>query len=200
MQKLAAQTARVDAATERGAFTLHVKAEERDKQGKVTSTTEEVQRIRHQDGRAQIEVVRAVKNGKDMTDLERRETARQQSKGKKPPKGRMDSPFAADQQASYAFTFVPASAPHTARIQFTPRVSPTEKLYRGQAQVDTEAGAVLSIKMSPAKLPSHADRVDISLDFAAPGHLLSKMVVDGEGSFLFLHKHMIVTSAFSDYQ
>jgi hypothetical protein len=201
MQKLAAQTARVDAATEKGAFTLHVRAEERDKKGKVTSTTDEVQHVRHENGLTRLEVVRASKDGKDVTATEREQVARQQEKRKKDKnEGRLDIPFASNQQKRYQFTLLgPAGAPHQVKIGFAPTVEPTPMVYKGEAVVDTDAGALVSMKLSPAKLPRHADRVEISLEYAQPNNLLSKMVVDGEGSFLFIHKHMIVTTGFSEY-
>lgn len=201
MQKLAAQDARVDAATEKGAFTLHLVAEERDKKGKVTSTTDEVQHIRHEGGVTKIDVVRATKDGRDVTETERQQVARQQQKRKKDSQeGRLASPFAPDQQKSYKFELVgPTGAPHQVKIRFTPEVEPTPTVYKGEAVVDTEAGAVVSMKFSPAKLPRHADRVDITLEYKQPNNMLSKMVVDGEGGFLFIHKHVIVTSGFSEF-
>lgn len=203
MQKLAAQDARVDAATEKGAFTLHLIAEERDKKGKVTSTTDEVQHVRHEGGLTKIEVVRATKNGHDVTGEERESVAKQQAKRKKQSQeGRLDSPFAANQQKLYQFEVVgPTGAPHQVKIKFAPgpNTEPTPTVYKGEAVVDTDAGAVVSMKFSPARLPRHADRVDLALEYKQPNHMLSKMVVDGEGGFLFIHKHVIVTTAFSEF-
>lgn len=203
MQKLAAQDARVDAATEKGAFTLHLIAEERDKKGKVTSTTDEVQHVRHENGLTKIEVVRATKDGRDVTAEEREQVAKQQGKRKRDKNdGRLASPFAPDQQKSYTFELVgPTGAPHQVKIKFAPGsdVEPTPTVYKGEAVVDTDAGAVVSMKFSPARLPRHANRVDITLEYKQPGNMLSKMVVDGEGGFLFIHKHVIVTTGFSEF-
>lgn len=203
MQKLAAHDARVDQASEKGAFTVSITAKDIDKKGNVKSTTEEVEKVRHDGGDTQIEVVRAVKDGKDITQEQREQVAAQQEKRKhdkkKQDEGKLQSPFAREQQPHYNFWTLGPAGDHRLRIGFAPSSSPTPQTYRGEAIVDTTDGAPVSMKFSPAKMPPHADRVDISLEYAQPGHMLSKMVVDGEGSFLFMHKHMLVTTSFSDY-
>jgi hypothetical protein len=202
MQKLAAQDERADVATDKGAFTVTINAKEIDKKGQVRSTTEEVQKVSHAGGDTNIEVVRATKDGKDLTAEEREQQKQQAEKrkhGKKKDNGdKLESPFAKDQQAKYQFWTLGEPVNHRVRIGFAPKMDATN-VYRGEALVDTDAGAVLSMKFSPAKLPPHADRVEIAIEYGAPNHLLSKLVVDGEGSFLFIHKRMLVTTGFSDY-
>jgi hypothetical protein len=193
----AAERAR-DARREGTSLTLTTVTEELDGDGKVTSRTEVVSRRSFRNGESSDEVVRATKDGEDVTAGARKQSLEAQEKrrkeGKKAPKV---SPFAAENQPLYRFTLLGPDPKDASRVRIG--LSPREKredLHEGEALVDVARGALLRLTGRPSKLPAMASRADVRYEYDVPtptGLDLGSFRMEGEGGILFVRKRMRIT-------
>ncbi len=198
LQKLAAHQARLEALGKRMEVTMQARSEELDKAGKAVGVEETVVRFYVQDGKDVSELVRAVKDGKDVT-AERRREERKKKKGE--GTFSFSDAFAADQQKRFRFELKGAvpGAPGQVRVAFAP-LEPSQQLLEGEALVDEAAGEVIAVKAHPSELPMLADRADVAVDYGAKtdaGRTLSRIVIQGEGGILFLRKRVRATITLS---
>jgi hypothetical protein len=146
-------------------------------------------------------ILHATHNGKDST-RERQDALRESHPGDVHLTAK--NPFKPAEQPKYDFKLIgPETGAVGWRIHFDPKVRGAPGLLMGDAWVDPEAGTTLRMDVTPSKLPDHADRVNMRMEYGAmtpAGLALSKMVVDGEGHFLFFHQRMKAILAVSDYQ
>jgi hypothetical protein len=172
--------------------------EELDGEGKVGSRTDILERRTTRGGQPTSEVLRATRDGRDVTAEVRAQRQKEQEKRRK--EGRRDnaSPFVPEVQGRYRFVLkgpVEGKAGQV-RIGLVPREKDAE-LLEGEAVVDAERAVLLSLEGHPAKLPPLADRVDLRFDFGRvtpTGNDLSSLSIDAEGGLLFVRKHMRITS------
>jgi len=212
LKKAAESDARLVRLYKEGAVTMSSRVEELDKEGKVQHTQEMVLRLSHQDGKPQGEVVRATKDGKDITAEERDKLAEQRARGgadgKSGPgkRGRMElsTPFGAEAQPKYAFRLLGPDARDASlvRVGFGPRGKKAEDIWTGEAVVDPGSGAVKWMKQRPSDLPAFVDRLEMVLEFGAAtaeGSAISAIHMEGEGGLPFFKKRFRVVTRFSDY-
>ncbi|HVE87896.1 MAG TPA: hypothetical protein VND93_33790 [Myxococcales bacterium] len=206
LQKMAACDARLKHLYREGAVTMSSRVEELDKAGKVEHSQEVVHRLSRKEGKPHADVVRATRDGKDVTEAERQQAEQadrdERSGGKK---AELTTPFAAEVQQSYAFHLLGPNArdPRFQRLAFAPRGKPSRDLWVGEAVVDPETGAVRWMKQRPSELPAFVDRMEMVLEFHAAtpeGYAVSDLTMEGEGGLPLFKKRFRVVSKFSDYQ
>lgn len=210
MKKLADHDARLLRLYKEGGVTMTSRVEELDRGGKVQHTQTVTLRLTVQDGAQRAEVLNAARDGKDVTEDERKEQAAKQARAEEDPKGKMGQrrqltlPFAAEAQPSYAFQVLgpDANDPALQRIAFGPRGKKSKDLWVGEAVVDPQKGEVRWLKQRPSDLPAFVDRIDMVLEFGAAtseGPAVSTVHMDGEGGLPFFKKRFQSVVTFKDY-
>jgi hypothetical protein len=179
-----------------GGFTIHSVIENLDRDGKPTSTTEVVTRVRFEGGVEHDEIVSRIEDGKDVTAKAERKH--------KHSDARIVSPFETAQQAKYRFTDKGADTddPALEHIAYEP-VHAGDDTYVGEAVVDPATAMVVRHVCRPSKLPRLVDRLSIVLDLGLltdAGPTPSALHVAGEGGILFYRKRMKIESTFDEYQ
>ncbi|MFY0572980.1 hypothetical protein F0U62_08585 [Cystobacter fuscus] len=180
--------------------------EELDDEGKTKSRLESVERNEWRGGKRASSVVRATQDGQDVTEKVREqrvkeEKARAESKEKQ---FQLDYlPFSAREQGRYRFEVKGPDSrrPNLLRIAFAPKEgSKCPDGLVGEALVDGSRGELLRISTRPTQLPKLADKVDITLEFDAPGaqgRELTRILATGEGGVLFIRRRVRSTTTFS---
>jgi hypothetical protein len=210
LKKLADHDARLTRLYKEGSVTMTSKVEELDKEGKVQKTQTVVLRLTQKDGKPHAEVLRASRDGKDVTEDERKEQAAKQAradedpKGHKDPKMAMTLPFDAAVQPQYRFQLLGPDAkdPALSRLGFGPRGKPSKDVWTGEAVVDPSSGELKWMKQRPSELPTFVDRLEMVMDFGAvtsEGPAVSTLRMEGEGGLPFFKKNFRVVTTFSDY-
>lgn len=178
---------------EDGTYSLKMVAEELDKKGKPTSTTEVETKG--------DELIRYVEDGKDVTQEKK---AKRKEPGEK--RGSVSlgfgDPFSKESRPHYAFTLVKIEEGR-ATIAFAPKGKKSPEIGVGTAVVDVETGALRSLEFRPSAMPKFVSKLDIAItcDEQTPlGWAMSKMSVQGEGGMLFVKKRFRMTSTFSDWR
>lgn len=206
LKKLAAHDARVQQSLSSGSVTVTSLLEELDGDGKVLHTQESVARLVQRNGRQEEELVKTVRDGKDVTEEARKKRAGNgawaRSQGRAMIAG---SPFGAEDQPHYRYTVLgnDPGNPAFVRIGFGPREKPSQEIATGEALVDPAAGELVRIAQRPSKLPAFVDEIETTIDLGARtpgGRLVSRMKFHGKGGFLFVKKRGRGTLNFSDYQ
>lgn len=216
VQRLTAHSDRLEALMRNASMTMTVKGEELDGDGKPKSTFESVSRLTVQGGQSSQELVKAVENGRDVTEerrLKRAERKKEKEKEKQEgdEKGRKSVsigavlPFGSEEVAKYEFALLaPSKAnPDLVRLAFKPRGEKSDKLMIGDALVDPEKGELVRLSMRPSKNARFVDHLVMELEFDAvtpAGRALSRLDARGDGGFLLIHKWFHVETRFSDYQ
>jgi hypothetical protein len=184
------------------AFVQTETEEDIDRHGKIYATrmTKSKQRILP-DGTQHGEVLEALEDGRDVTGPVRKLRAdrEKKSQGKRGPPIDIDLefklPFEGSQQGRYHFSVVGGTA-LTPRVHFEPS-GDRHRLWVGDATVDAATGTILSLFGHPAILPTFVDQIDVRMEFkpeVVAGTLPQRLIVEGEGHFLFFHKRMRYTS------
>jgi len=209
--------------TRGGSVTVTIRTEELDKKGKVESATEIVMKQSHENGKDQSELVRFVRDGKDVTAEEKKKQAEAEAKAakekpqpkreeKRKDEGESNSltlslsdPFEPKMQGKYRFTIAgrETTDPAKVRIRFEPKGDASPDLNIGEALVDPATGAIYRVAYRPSKNPRFVDRLDVAMEFtpqSEAGPNPTKISFDGEGGFLFIHKHIRSTTTFSDWK
>ncbi|MBC8645712.1 MAG: hypothetical protein H7X85_01005 [Thermoanaerobaculia bacterium] len=194
-------------------FTMTTRTEELDKKGRAESTTESVERITTVNGKQEREIVRAVRDGKDVTQEQRRRRAERKAAAAKAGEGSgsrrnltmsVFNPFARDEQAKYRFTLAGAdpAVPGGVLIRFEPKGAPSDQTNTGEAVVDTALPAPVRIRYRPSVTKKPIQKIAFDLLFATPsprGPVLSSFSIEGEGGVLFVKKRFRSKTTFSDY-
>ncbi len=210
LKKLADRNARLTRLYKEGAVTMTSQVEELDKEGKVQKSQTVVLRLSQKDGKSHAEVLKASRDGKDVTEDERKEQAAKQARADEDPKGGKDQkmamtlPFDAALQPQYRFQLLGPDArnPSLSRLGFGPRGKPSKDVWVGEAVVDPSSGEVRWLKQRPSDLPAFVDRLEMVIDFGAvtsEGPAVSTLRMEGEGGLPFFKKKFRVLSTFSDY-
>ncbi|HEY8209316.1 MAG TPA: hypothetical protein VIG99_17630 [Myxococcaceae bacterium] len=210
LKKLADRDARLTRLYKEGAVTMTSRVEELDKGGKVQHTQTVVLRLTQKDGKPHGEVVRASRDGQDVTEEERKTQAEKQARADEDPKGKKDGrmsmtlPFDAATQPKYQFQLLGPDAknPSLSRIGFGPRGKPDKDIWAGEAVVDPSSGEVKWMKQRPSDLPAFVDRLEMVFEFGAStseGPAISTLQMEGEGGLPFFKKKFRVMTTFSDY-
>ena len=200
LKQLAEHDARMDQIEEQASFTTDTLTEELDRSGDVTHTLELVLRTLHLEGKKTELLGKALKDGKDVTP-----EYREKFKGPSRPQGsELQFPFGAKMQSDYLFREVgpDPSNPSLLRIRFEPKGTWTDKLMVGEAVVDPVQGEVTRILAQQSAPPSNTDflNLDFAFDAATPlGRALSKVLISGEGGFLFIKSRFRHTIVYSGY-
>ena len=194
-------------------YTMTARTEELDKTGRAESTMETVERVTNVNGKRERELVRAVRDGKDVTEEQRRRRAERKAAAEKDGEGSgsrgnltltVFNPFAREEQAKYRFTLAgpDPAVPGSVRIRFEPKGAPSDKSYSGEAVVDSAGQAPVRIRYRPSVIKKPIQKIAFELLFAAPsarGPVLSSLSIEGEGGVLFIKKRFRSKTTFSDY-
>ncbi len=212
VERLTAHADRLEALTKNASMTMTVRGEELDGDGKPKSTFERVTRQTVKEGQSSQELLKAVEDGRDVTEERRREQA---EKGKKKEEGDQKGrksvsigaalPFGKKEVEKYEYALLaPSQAnPGLVRIAFKPRGAKSGELMIGDALVDPEKGELVRLSMRPSKNPRFVDHLVIELEFGAitpAGRALSRLDARGDGGFLLIHKWFHVETLFSDFE
>jgi len=192
---------------ENSSHTTETRAEELDKKGKVGSVTESVERVTRRGGQTEREVIRFVRDGKDVTESEKKRRA--EEKAKPPRKSRSvrigaKSPFEASEQPKHRFTLAASDPADTGKvtIRFEPKGKPSPETNVGEAVVDPATGAILRLRFRPSDNPTFVDRMEVQMEYGAAtpeGPALSRVTMEGAGGILFIKKRIRMTVTLADY-
>ena len=205
MKKLADSTAAMQKAADAADVTIDTLAEQLDKAGKSTDTTDVVVRVTHPGGHEHEELVKYVEDGKDLTAEKKAKAAKDDAKKKDDDGGENEDvpiPFSATRQPRYRFVSQGADDQGRLRIHYEPAGEPTKDDGVGDALVDVAAGTLVEMTWSPAKLPTMVKELAMTLTFTqdpAHGPLLSKIEGHGRAGVLFVQKRFRITTTFSEY-
>jgi hypothetical protein len=210
LRKLAEHDARMMTVYREGAVTMSSKVEELDGDGKVEHSQEVVVRLQQKDGKPDGELLRAVRDGKDVTAEERaaqearRAQAEGEPKGKKEGQVALSTPFSAEVQEKYRFELLgpDSNDPKRIRVGFGPKGKKSKDVWIGEAVVDPEQGTLHWMKQRPSDYPAFVDRMEMVLEFNAPtpaGPAISAMRIEGKGGLPFFKKQFRSETTFTDY-
>ncbi|MET0401323.1 MAG: hypothetical protein ABW123_02925 [Cystobacter sp.] len=170
--------------------------EELDGEGKATSRLETVERSVWRGGKRSSELVRATRDGKDVTGEVREQREKEEGVEDKGRTFQLDHlPFSPREQARYHFEArgPDAKQPHLLRVAFSPKEGKRLDALAGEALVDAGRGELLRLTTHPSKLPKLADKIEMVLEFDAAtdeGRNLSRIRAYGEGGVLFIKKRI----------
>jgi hypothetical protein len=212
LRKLAEHEARMMTVYREAAVTMSSKVEELNGDGKVEHSQEVVVRLELKDGKQESELVRATRDGQDITADERREQEARKAKaesepketGKKEVKVALSTPFGADVQEKYRFTVLGPDQhdPKKLRVGFAPKGKKSKELWIGEAVVDPEIGSLHWMKQRPSEFPTFVDQMEMVLEFhtsTPAGPAISAVRIDGKGGLPFFKKTFRALTSFSDW-
>jgi hypothetical protein len=196
LARLAESDSRLAAAQANGSLMARSVVEELSSDGKVTGRRDVLTRIVRKNGKTSPELVRSIRDGKDVTEAEKKGKLKIEDNG---------SPFAVTAQPLYRFWVVgPDKAdPSKLLIGFSPRGKPDKSLSVGQAVVDPSAGTLLRLEIRPSKNPTFVKKLEITMTFGYPtpaGPALSGMDVYGEVGMLFFVSRFRTMTTLTDFQ
>jgi hypothetical protein len=201
LKTIAARQDQIDAYQKNLSFLDTTRVEVLDKQGKVESTSVIVMRVSTKDSKAERTVVSATTDGQDETAKVKAKLDGVKDDGDDDAK--LGFPFGAKAQPRHKFTVVGPvpEAPGKLRVRFEPS-GDREGASIGDAVVDPATGDVATVSFTPAKLPTLADRVSITMLFGVqtPAGLLPS-VVDAylEASVLLIKKRIRTHTELTQY-
>jgi hypothetical protein len=175
-------------------FRMEALTEELDGSGKVASTQTQQSRVEADGKRAREIVLRAVRDGKDVT-------AEQQEKVKSKEEGGLTVPFASDAYV-YDQIGVDAANPMRVEISFIPKKR-TKHTLEGTAWVDSVSGTILSGGAKLSQPPTFVDWVHLTVELGAMtplGPAISHLTFEAKGGILFVRKHIRGDIRMSDYR
>jgi hypothetical protein len=205
MARLASTSAAMEAVRKRASFAIDGHVEMLDGDGKVESVQTTQARIVKDGKGTHILVDRAIKDGKDVTEDERKKAAKDEAKSEEDKKKEeIENPFLAALQPKYIFdqTQTDATNPSRVLVTFTPR-EPSDHTVEGSAWVDTTAGQFLSAGLKVSKPGMFVDFIHLTIEVGVTtelGPAISRLTFDGKGGFLFIHKHFRGSQVLSDYK
>ena len=193
-----------------GGFTMTTRVEELDKVGRPQSILETVERITRKNGKEERQLVRAERDGKDVTEEMRERRGKQVAKkddsgGQRNVSASAVSPFGQSEQPKYSFSLAGADPgnPGRLRIRFEPRGPASEKVNIGEALVEAAEAVPVRIRYRPAVYPKHIQKMEMELVYGARsalGPVLSTLSMEAQGGMLFIKKRFRSKTTFSDYR
>jgi hypothetical protein len=205
MSKLAVHAASFEAMRMRASYAIDGQLDHLDSDGKVDSTDHLEARVVADGKKADIVVMKFLEGNDDKTeDAQEKARERNAASEEEKEKRRTHMPFLASEQRRYVFDQVqsdPADPTHV-RITFVPNVK-DETVVEGSAWVDTKTGTVISAGFKMVKNGMFVDYVHVTVEFGAPtalGPAVSKVTLEGKGSFLFIKKRFRATATVSRYR
>lgn len=192
-------------------YTGTTRNEDLDSKGKPTSVSETIERISWENGAQRKQLVKASRDGLDVT---REETGRREKADtSREPPGKskqqsttlaLEAPTELANQPRYRFSVAGTAPgqPGGLLVAFEPRGPATVDTNIGEALIDSSAASVSLIRFHPAILPAHTDSMSVAMEYAAPfqdGFALSSVTIEGEGGILFIHKRFRIRMTYSDY-
>lgn len=201
---------------ENGAVTLTTRSEQLDGKGKVEAVTEKVERVTSEGGSQNRELVRFVRDGRDVTAAEKeraaeREAERKAGKEKGSVKERgfstsVKNPFARTEQPRYRFWIIaPAGSGGESlfRIGFAPKEKASPDLNSGEAVVEEATAVLRRLSYRPSRFPEHVKQMDVRVEYGAvtpAGLAISTVTMNAEAGMLFIKKRVRTSTVFSDYR
>lgn len=166
------------------------RSEKLDGDGKVTSWFEVVTKVTHPGGKEVKEVVKATKDGADVTAKTKEKYAEKAKEKKKGDGFEAKSPFEPGEQGKYRFTLKGPAAGDASKllIQFAPKGKASTELLVGHGLVDPAKGEVLKITARPSEYPSMVSEGSFEWDTPplAFGPATTRFAFRGEGGILFI--------------
>jgi hypothetical protein len=166
LHKVGLSVARGEAQMKHLDFTERSVDEQRSADGKVLHRMERERRVLQAKGPRRQEILRAVQDGKDLT-----ERARQAASGKTPEEQGNPSPLSPGEQDKYRFETRPADPAHPEwlHLAFAPKGAPSPKLLVGEAWIDPHPAALRRLAFHPSEQnPAEKMEVDVSYDQLLP--------------------------------
>ena len=155
------------------------------------------------------EVLSATRDGQDVTAKRKKMVEDDEKKAASDKQDSLelsfDNPFKSSAQARYRYQLLGKSQrkPGAVRIHLEPKGKPSQNLLIGDAEVDPSTGDVLMIQARPSEFPPQVSTLDVTMTFDAStpsGLALSKVVVLGEGGFLFFRSKMRTTVTCAEHR
>lgn len=207
LPRLAATEARLQALYDASTFVVRSTSTKSDSLGKKKERSEVETRMFVHDGKPWEEIVRYVDDGRDVTESRNEKRQKELASGKRTRKDAMpfSSPFTEARQKRHRFRDLGAveQSETLRRIAFSPKKGKKgDETSRGEAIVDLARGAIVSMTLEPSDLPPFADEAEIRLEMnneTPAGPALSRVLVEGSGSFLFVRRKLRVDARISGY-
>jgi len=178
-----------------GTVVVTTRTENLDRHGRVTGWEERAKR--YVNGGNAGDILAWAKDGREMTEKERREAERE---FEDEDRFDLDSPFRPEVRAKYRFRLLSPTG-RTARIAFEPVGRPHSRLNVGTAEIEPASGAPVRIALRPSELPFYVKKLDAVVEYGAAtpaGAAPSRMVVDAVGGLLFYKRTVRSTTTWSD--
>ncbi|MBL9039198.1 MAG: hypothetical protein JNG84_11820 [Archangium sp.] len=196
LEKLAAHDARREAYLDAHAVTQQVRGVELDGDDTPRHTTVSTLVVKRVGGKLSTTVVKAVRDEAD--DLVE---AKARAKKRDDENKRTESPFAARNQANYAFTPLgpDPTNPSLLRLGIAPRGKPAPEIFVGEAVVDPHTGELVRQSLKLSKYPLLVDRLEMRFEYAttvAGTRMLTTFFMRGAGGLPLLKKRGDITVTF----
>ena len=172
-------------------------------------SVEVVKATRGLDGKLVHEVVKAIENGKDITEKRRAESEKRRAKEAEKDKGdeKKEASVSAslklpigDDAALFAFSPTPSSGPYSLAFAPLPAHGKDDGLAHGALAWDGATLDPLWLEAEPVVLPDHVSAMKLRFEFARTGALLypRRTVTDGAGGLLWIKRTFHVEMEITD--
>lgn len=199
--------------------TMMARVENLDEKGNLKSLEEEswTRYFLGQDGQIDVEIIKVIAKGKDVTEERRKELKELKAKTKNKEKDK-------EKEKSGTSMDLSDTNPFNPDIQSTVRVTPLNReepvqekqclvyeyswkktegtIFKGTAWLEKNSGSPAQIRYSPEPLPKHTTKLvtTIHYKYSADGACCpTVMVVEGGGSFLMIKKFLRITMYLSEF-
>lgn len=193
LQKVGLSVARGEAQMKRLDFVERSVDEQRAADGKVLHRMEKERRVLQAKGPRRQEIVRAVQDGKDLT-----ERARRAASGQAPEEQGNPSPLSPSEQARYRFARKPVDPAHPGWIHlaFAPKGAASPELLVGEAWIDPHSAALRRLTFHPSAQKA-AEKMEVEVaydqlvaDTSLPSKMEATIQVDRGGFHQVLHSEV----------
>jgi len=211
--QIAQKEERLEKLLKNTSVTRRRRTERLDGRGKLKSITEVTERIVSLDGKEQIELLRFLRDGRDVTEEERKKrsepTASHEKTGSPPDqmkeqRQRLDNPFAQSEQSKYRFSLLeaPPAEPERLRVHFEPKELRSPEDVVGEALVESVTGALIRRRFRPAKYRSPVSEMEVQIEYGAEtpaGRARSRVKFDMLAKVLMVKFRVRTTTTYTDY-
>lgn len=190
-----------------GSYTLTTRSVVAKPGGRDPEATEMVMAVRHRPGEPDEQrVVRAARNGEDVTHELRANLEREQTKGREEPDADDDDGASvgialpgAETLGRYRFVPSPAAA-GTVVATFSPDDAKADDAVSGRLAWDPENLDPLWIEVEPSTMPKHVKRLSTRIELGRDGERLwpRRTVMEGLGGFLLIKREFRVEVEVTD--
>jgi hypothetical protein len=187
---------------------LESRTEEMDSKGKLLNLHESWIRFsRGNDGQIKAEIIKALKNGEDITESQKQLSAEQDKDSNKKDSFNLnlweDYPFKANYQpAIKSLSNSELIQEKSCQVYEYSFRKPNKTTYRGTAWLETETGIPVKLSYTCAPLPQFVSRLETTVIFDSPqeGVLYPvEIQTDGAGSFLLIKRNFRTIMKCSDF-